>query len=152
MWGKKHNKQTCPVAKKQRMAEFQAQQNQPAPAAPTNGPAPAAPTNGPAPAAPTNGPAPATSTNGPAPAASANGPSPTPAVPANGPAPVVPAPTPDEIDLSQSQPPPINLSPTKTHNMTLRPKLQIRGKGAAAQPSPRKGDHLKEVHPQVLQL
>ncbi|KAJ1376925.1 hypothetical protein SESBI_48782 [Sesbania bispinosa] len=36
---------------------------------------------------------------------------------------------PDEIDLSQSQPPPLNPSPSKTHNMVLRPKLNNRGKG-----------------------
>ncbi|KAJ1382811.1 hypothetical protein SESBI_43933 [Sesbania bispinosa] len=47
---------------------------------------------------------------------------------------------PDEIDLSQSQPPPLNPSPSKTHNMVLRPKLNIRGKNGdtAQKGSPQK--------------
>ncbi|KAJ1391584.1 hypothetical protein SESBI_36567 [Sesbania bispinosa] len=48
---------------------------------------------------------------------------------------------PDEIDLSQSQPPPLHPSPSKKYNKLLRPKLNIRGKGGntqkmAAQSSP----------------
>ncbi|KAJ1422943.1 ADAM 12 protein [Sesbania bispinosa] len=43
------------------------------------------------------------------------------------------SPLPDEIDISQSQPPPINPSPTKSSTKVIRPKLKIRGKGATTQ-------------------
>ncbi|KAJ1431939.1 hypothetical protein SESBI_06914 [Sesbania bispinosa] len=101
--GKKHNKQTCPVAKKQRHDEFMVQQKPPnTTVLPQTGPT--------------------TSAIGPTPTAGGSV--------------VQGSSLPDEIDLSQSQPPPLNPSPPKTHNMVLRPKLNIRGKkGATAQES-----------------
>ncbi|KAJ1442192.1 putative insulin receptor substrate 4-like [Sesbania bispinosa] len=147
--GKKHSKQTCPVAKKQRHDEFLAQPNQGA--AGQNGPAaashgstvgPAAAIHGPTPpgrVAASNGPTP------PGPAAASHGSTPIGLVAgSHGPTPTVIGSAvegtslPDEIDLSQSQPPPINPSPTKSHTKVLRPKLKIREKGATAKQSPAK--------------
>ncbi|KAJ1405228.1 putative formin-like protein 20 [Sesbania bispinosa] len=83
----------------------------------------------------------------PGPAATSHGPTPPGlAAGSHGPPPTIigsvveGSPLPDEIDISQSQsqPPPINPSPTKSLTKVIRPKLKIRGKGATTQHSPAK--------------
>ncbi|KAJ1375582.1 putative fibrinogen alpha chain, partial [Sesbania bispinosa] len=144
--GKKHNKQTCPVAKKQRHDNFVAQENQGAvgpngPAAGSIGSTP------PGPAARSHG-----STHPNVPAAGSHG-SPHPnglAATSHGPPPTIIG---SAVEGSLYQMKLISPNPNlhqstqvlQTSTKVIRPKLKIRGKGATTQHTVPRGCHHRKV-------